>query len=421
MTPEQALARIDALERFGIDLGLDRVRACLDRLGRPQERFPAVHVAGTNGKGSVCAFVASVLQRAGYRVGLYTSPPLERFGERIRVDGCDLPDEAVPELLQRVERTGVGLTQFEVITAMAFLHFARQEVDLAVVEVGLGGRLDATNVVRPQVSVVTNVGLDHVEHLGPTILDIAREKAGVARAGVPLVTGAEGEALACVEEEARRRGAAVRVLGRDFRTEGRAGRFRYVGPGWHMDRLRPALRGPHQAANLALALAALECLRERGWQIPDDAVRRGVGTARWPGRLEVVGQGPRVVLDGAHNPHASRALARALQEEFRWDRLWLVLGVLGDKDALGIVSDLVPLAHRVLVTRSASGRALPPHRLAHAAREAAGAEAEGAESVPLALERALDRAGAGDLVCVTGSLTVVAEARAWLRRAGWLR
>ncbi len=421
MTPEQALARIEALERFGIDLGLDRVLACLERLGRPQERFPAVHVAGTNGKGSVCAFVASALQRAGYRVGLYTSPPLERFGERIRVDGCDLPDDAVPELLEAVERTGVELTQFEVITAMAFLHFARQGVDAAVVEVGLGGRLDATNVVRAEVSVVTNVGLDHVAYLGPGLADIAREKAGIARAGTPLVTGAEGEALACIETEARRRGAPVRVLGRDFGVEGGGGCFRYEGPRWSLQELRPALRGSHQGANLALAVAALECLDARGWRIPEGAVRSGVASARWPGRLEVVGEGPRVVLDGAHNPHASRALARALQEEFRWDRLWLVLGVLGDKDALGIVSDLAPLADRILVTRSASSRALPPARLARAAREAAGAEARGVASVPLALEQALEGAGAGDLVCVTGSLTVVAEARAWLRRAGWLR
>ncbi len=421
MTPEQALARIDALERFGIDLGLERVLASLDRLGRPQERFPAVHVAGTNGKGSVCAFAASVLQEAGYRVGLYTSPPLERFGERIRVDGCDLPDDAVPELLEAVERTGVELTQFEVITAMAFLHFARQGVDLAVVEVGLGGRLDATNVVRSEVSVVTNVGLDHVEHLGPALSDIAREKAGIARPGIPLVTGAEGEALASVRAEARRRGAPVRVLGADFRVDRRGRGYRYRGPRWEVEGLEPGLRGAHQSANLALALAALECLDERGWRVPEDAVRSGVARARWPGRLELVGEGPRVVLDGAHNPHASRALARALREEFRWDRLWLVLGVLGDKDALGIASDLVPLADRILVTQSSSSRALPPEHLAAAAREAAGAEAEGVEFVPLALERALKGAGAGDLVCVTGSLTVVAEARAWLRRAGWLR
>lgn len=422
MTPQEALRRIDSLEKFGIDLGLYRIARCLRALGSPEQAFPAVHVAGTNGKGSTCAFVASVLREAGHRVGLYTSPPLERFGERIRVDGHELPETAVPGLLEAVDRAGPGLTQFEVITAMALLHFARQEVDVAVVEVGLGGRLDATNVVRPAVSAVTNVGLEHTEHLGPTVAAIAVEKAGIARPGVPLVTGAGGEALEAVQAEAARRGAPVRALGRDFRvTSEGPGKYRYRGRAWDLAGLAPGLAGAYQAANLAVALAALEALAEGGWDLPEAAVRSGVAGASWPGRLEVLGRGPRVVLDGAHNPHASRALARALREGLEWDRLWLVLGILGDKDARSIVEDLVPLAHRVIVTRSASARALEPGALAGAARDAAGARAVGEPTVAGALDRALAAAGPADLVCVTGSLTVVGEARAHLRALGWIR
>ncbi len=419
LSPDEALARIGGLERFGIDLGLDRSSECLARLGYPQKRFPSVHIAGTNGKGSTAAFAESVLRQAGYRVGLYTSPPLERFGERIRVDGRDLAAGAVPDLLARVEATGVALTQFEVITAMALLHFADREVDVAVVEVGLGGRLDATNTVEPAVSAVTNVGLEHAEHLGPTVAHIAREKAAIARPGVPLVTAAEDEALRAVEAEARARGAPVVVVGRDVAVRSGPDGYRYEGRAWRLDGLRPSLKGPHQARNLAVALAALESLAERGWRIPAAAVGEGVAAARWPGRFEVLGTGPRVVLDGAHNPHASRCLAEALAAEPR-DRLLLVLGILGDKDAQRIAGDLVPLADAVWVTRSASSRAVPPERLLAAAQEAAGVRAEAAPTVAEALDRALAQAGPRDLVCVTGSLTVVGEARRRLRELGWV-
>lgn len=419
LTPAEAIRRIDGLEKFGIHLGLDRIAECLRRLGNPQSRFAAVHVAGTNGKGSTAAFTASILERAGYRVGLYTSPPLESFGERIRVDGADLPDEAVPELLARVEATGVELTQFEVITAMAFVHFAERGVELAVVEVGLGGRLDATNVVEPAVSAVTNVGLDHVEHLGPTLGHIAREKAAIARPGVPLVTAAEGEALEVVVAEAGARGAPVVVVGRDVFVEPEGEDFGYRGRRWRLTGLRPSLRGPHQRWNLAVAVAMAECLAERGWRVSPEAVARGVAAARWPGRFEVLGQGPRVVLDGAHNPHASRWLAETLRGEPK-NRLLLVLGVLGDKDAQRIVADLAPLADRVWVTRSASARAIPPERLLREARSLVGDRALAAATVPKALDQALAEAGPGDLVCVTGSLTVVGEARRRLRELGWV-
>lgn len=427
MTPQEALRAIDALEKFGIHLGLERIEACLRALGDPHRAWPSLHVGGTNGKGSTSLLLASALSAAGYRTGLYTSPPLERFGERIRVDGAFLPDEDVPDLYEAVLRAGrehpgaQRLSQFEVITAMAFLHFARVPVDAAVVEVGLGGRLDATNVLLPEVAVVTNVALEHAEHLGPTPEAIAGEKAGIVKPGVPLVTGAEGGALEVLLGAAASRGCAVRVRGRDFRVVRGAGGLEYRGPRWRLRGLELGLLGGFQRDNLALALAALEVLEEGGWRLPEEAVRRAVREARWPGRLEVLGTGPRVVLDGAHNPHASRMLARSLREDLVYERLWLVLGILGDKDARAILADLVPLAQRVVVTRSASSRARDPEEIGRLARELRSGALEALPTVAAALDWALERAAPGDLVCVTGSLTTVGEARTHLRSLGWVR
>lgn len=427
MTPQEALGAIAGLEKFGIRLGLERTLACLEALGGPHRAFPSIHVGGTNGKGSTSLLLASVLSAAGYRTGLYTSPPLECFGERIRVDGLELRDEAVPALYQAVLAAGRegpdpgGMTQFEVITAMAFLHFARVPVDAAVVEVGLGGRLDSTNVLVPEVAVLTNVGLEHAEHLGGTLEAIAREKAGIVKPGVPVVTGAEGEALRPIEEVAASRGSAMRVRGVDFHVSGRAGELEYRGPRWHLRGLRLGLLGSFQEANLALALAALEILEERGWRVPEEAVRQAVREARWPGRLEVLGSGPRVVLDGAHNPHASRVLARSLREDLTYERLWLILGILGDKDARSILRDLIPQADEVVLTRPSSARARDPEEIERLARDVRATPLHTLPTVPEALDWVLKRARPTDLVCVTGSLTTVGDARAHLRSLGWVR
>lgn len=427
MTSEEALARVDGLEKFGINLGLDRIAACLDVLGDPQRTYPTVHVGGTNGKGSTAALIASALSEAGYRTGLYTSPPLETFGERIRVDGAFLPDAAVPELLEAVERVqreheaARDLTQFEVITAMAFEHFARVGVDVAVVEVGLGGRLDSTNVIVPEVAVITNVGLEHAAHLGATPALVAREKAGIVKPGVPLVTAAEGEPLAVLEAEAGRRDAPIYRWGREFAAPREApGRCRFAGRRWRWDGVAVGLLGDFQRINAGVALAALETLEERGWRLGEEPVRRGIAGVRWPGRLEVLGPGPRVVLDGAHNPHASRVLARALREDLTYRQLWLILGILGDKDARSIVADLAPLASHLIATRSGSARALDPAEIEALMRAAGGADLRTMPSLTRALDQVLGEAGPEDLVCVTGSLTTVGEARTHLRARQWV-
>ncbi|MDI9631029.1 MAG: Mur ligase family protein [Acidobacteriota bacterium] len=359
------------LEREGIRLGLEATRALLAALDDPQLRFPSVLVAGTNGKGSTAALLAAILQAAGLRTGLYTSPHLERPAERIRVDGLPLPDRRLARLLAEVVAAstaggGRAPTYFEAMTAAAFLAFARQRVDLAVLEVGMGGRLDATNLARPELSLVTAIDLDHREFLGETRAAIAREKAGIFRPGRPaLALAGSAEATAALAAEAAAVGASFLDLGpwlaeTRFLEEGWEGqRLAIVTPAGRW-RLRLPLAGRHQAANLLLAVHAAERLRALGWPaIGPAAIRQGVAATRWPGRLESVllPTGDRVLLDAAHNPDGARRLAEFLAA--RGARGTLLFGALDDKDAAGMLAALAPHADRVVFTEPASPRARP--------------------------------------------------------------
>ena len=382
---------------------LRRMTTVLAALGHPEERFPAVHVAGTNGKGSVSTLLASALQASGRRTGLYTSPHLERLTERFRVDGREASDVEIARLSKRLRRALVPipfrLTQFEFLTALAFLYFAGKKVDVAVVEVGLGGRLDATNALtQVAVSVITNIGLDHTDWLGPTEEAIAGEKAGIIRAHVPVVTGAEGAALKVIRRRAQIFSAPLTVV---------AGESAAVP--------RTALAGPHQRRNAAVAAAALAALRRLGWTIPEGAVRRGFASAHWPGRFErftlPAGENRiRWVLDGAHNVPAARALRGALAEA-KLGRVELVFGALRDKDFSGIARILEPMAARVTTVPVPSNRAADPRRLARLPVWRARATA--AKSLNGAL-RDLERRAPVIPVLVTGSLYLVGAARAWL-------
>jgi dihydrofolate synthase/folylpolyglutamate synthase len=425
LTPRQALLAIDELDKFGIILGLDRIGACLRAMGDPQRRYPCIHVGGTNGKGSTCAFTSKVLEEAGFNVGLYTSPALETFGERMRVNSLPLPDEAVPQLYQNVldamerEPAARGMTQFEVITAMAFDHFARSEVDIAVIEVGLGGRLDSTNVLAPAAIAITNISLEHSEHLGSTVEEIAVEKAGIARAGVPFVTSATGGGLIALKAEAKAAGAPVCANNEDFSVQCAGGECSFSGQELALEGLTPGLPGIFQQTNMATALALIEQLRMQGWDIPDQAIKRGVAAAKWPGRLELFGDGPRILLDGAHNPHAAQALAKALENDFERARLILVLGILDDKDGESIVQYLAPLADEVILTSSASNRAQNPIDLRARAPDLL-ATARVIPNLSDALKNSVELANPDDLILATGSLTLVGEARRWLRGEGYL-
>lgn len=408
-------------EREGI--GLERTAWILRAAGNPERRYPSVHVAGTKGKGSTAACLASILGAAGYRVGLYTSPHLHTFRERIQISGQPIDPGLFAELTAELAAANAALvgehpdwgeaTAFELATALALLAFARSRVDVAVVEVGLGGRLDATNVLLPEVAAITSISYDHTQILGNTLAEIAREKGGIIKPGRPVVSAPQHpEAEAVITRTAAERGAPLLLGGRDWAVEGVPARFSFRGPGGELHGLRLALRGAHQVENAGVALAVGQLLGERGLPIPESALRRGLVEVQWPGRLEVVHERPCVVVDGSHNVDSAERLARAMREEFTWRRLTLVLGIARDKDIPGIVRALAPLADEVVAVASHSPRAARPERiLAAASALQLPVAAHEAGSVAEALDAALAQAAPEDLILVTGSLYVVAEAR----------
>jgi len=430
MEYQAALDYLHSLYRFGSRLGLERVKYLLQLAGNPQHRVRAVHVAGTNGKGSVTTMVASMLMAAGYRTGMYISPHLERFTERTRVDGREIPGPEVAGLVSRlvplIERmVAEGYehpTEFEVVTAMAFLYFAEQETDLVALEVGLGGRYDATNVVDPLVSVITNISFDHMDRLGNTLPEIAYQKAGIIKRLGTVVTGARGDALEVIAGVAREESARLIVVGKDVTWEeissSMAGQVMNLHTPTRAYRgLELSLLGRHQQGNAATAVAAVECLAAAGYPVPVEAIFAGVKAAAWPGRLEIMDHDPLVILDGAHNEDGARQLARALQDIVPHRRLYLVLGLLGDKSARDVLAHLVPLAAGVVVTRPPSPRALPPAQLAQEVA-ALGGLAVVEEDIGRAIALARAKAGREDVVCVTGSLYLVGWARSVLEGRG---
>jgi dihydrofolate synthase/folylpolyglutamate synthase len=411
MTYRETLEFLSALNPQGIRLELEAIRSLLKRLKDPQNDIPAVLIAGTNGKGSVAAMTASILSRAGFRTGLYTSPDLIDLRERIRVDGQMIGRTEMAACAAKVRRQiREEVSYFEFLTAMAFLHFRQSRVDISVLEVGLGGRLDATNVVVPLVSVVTNISLEHRQYLGNTLKEIAREKGGIIKEGGICLTAARQEpVLSTLGAICRERGARLLRVGREIRTTRHPdGTFSWRGVAERYERLSTSLAGRHQIANAALALAVIEQIRAKGFGVDRSAVVEGLKEARWEGRLEILRRSPMLLVDGAHNPAGVATLCRALQEDFPHRRLILVFGVLSDKDYRRMARRLFPLADRVILTRPNSERAVSPRELLESVREIAP-NAVVIDDPAAALEEALSMALAGDLVCAAGSLYLVGE------------
>ena len=429
MSYQETINYLFGLQKHGIKFGLSNSSQLMALMGDPHLRFRSVHIAGTNGKGSTAAFLAAMLQAAGYRVGLYTSPHLVSFTERIRINNIPVTEDRVIDLAERVRtRYGGRLsseggaltpTFFEVTTAMAFTCFAEERVDVAVVEAGMGGRLDSTNVITPMVSVITNVDVEHTEFLGDTIEKIAGEKAGIIKPGVPVVTGAvQPEAIAVIERKAAASGSAVFRMPKDFSAEplsaGPDQVFDYQGMGSRLPGLRIAMIGRHQMGNACLALAAAACVGRAGMAVADEAIRKGLATATWEGRLERVAERPDIYLDGAHNPASAQVLADAVRDLRKGYRhLVLVIGILMDKDCQGIISRLAPLADRIIVTRPNYSRALSPGSLA-AEISVFHLAVDSAETVAEAINQARQAAAEDDLILITGSLYTVGDARAAL-------
>lgn len=434
MPYREALAWIHSIGRFGMNQGLQRIEALLGYLGDPHKKIKFLHIGGTNGKGSTAALAASVLQAAGYKTGLYTSPYLEQFTDRMSVNGkeiskADLADLVcvVRPLVEKIAQDpALGQpTQFEVVTAIAFAYFAETKPDLVVLEVGLGGRLDATNVVSPLVSVITTVSLEHTHVLGDTVEAIALEKAGIIKEKTDVVTQAKGSALAVIEEICRQKSAPLYRLGEDFRQERVFGDlngqiFHYYGLTRGFTGLKIPLLGEYQLDNAAVALAALELLDKKGFTLTEEAFRLGLLQVRWPGRLEILGRKPLVVIDGAHNLEAFRGLKGALLQTFSYRRMILVLGILKDKALEEILAEIIPLADILIITQPNSLRAADPLHLEKIALTTFKKPALVEKKPVQALKSALSLASPEDLILIAGSLYLISEARHILLGAGIL-
>jgi dihydrofolate synthase/folylpolyglutamate synthase len=413
---EETLAWLSALEvSAGWDLKLERMRAAVARRGHPERRFATLHVAGTNGKGSTAAMLEAVLRAAGYRTGLYTSPHLVDFTERIRAGGRTIPAAAVvalvAELRADLEAAGIRLTHFEFATLLAFEWFARVGIEVGVIEVGLGGRLDATNVIEPLATAITSIGHDHQAYLGHDLAAITGEKAGIMKPGVPLVVGRlPAEADEVVTARARALGVTVRRAGVDGCLERGADGLVFRAPPVTWDRLHLALPGTFQQENAAVALTLLSLLHDRLPCAPG-AVRGGLARVAWPGRLAAVRDHPLVLLDGAHNPEAAAALARELPTALGGRFVVLVFAVMADKDWRGVLEPILPRVARAVITQ-VGRRGAEPSRLAEWL-----ADRVPVEVVPeprTALAKAIGSAAAHEAVLVTGSLFLVGEAYAAL-------
>jgi dihydrofolate synthase/folylpolyglutamate synthase len=431
MTYQEALRYLASIENLGIKFGLENITKVLSALGRPQDLFPGILISGSNGKGSVAAMLESILRHAGRRTGLYTSPHLTRFEERILVNGRPVAASSFGVGVGRVRdvtrelldsgRLEAQPTHFETVTAAAFLLLEEARVDVAVLEVGMGGRLDATVLAGPILSVITNVSLEHTRFLGETVADIAVEKAGILAAGGTLLAGeSHPEAMNAFHRRARE--VQGRLVALDdyapggMENHGAGGSFQVRTDHRHHRGLRLGLRGIFQERNALLAVAAADLLDGMGIPVPSAAVRDGLGGAVWPGRFQVMEGDPRVVLDGAHNPAACRALREALEELS--PRTTLLFGVLRDKDHGRMLAELLPAAGHVVLTRGISPRFRDPHEMAEEMR-AAGREFTITGSIDEGFEKAKEVTPEGGTVCVTGSLYLVGDLMRHLGAEPW--
>ncbi|MFC1885503.1 bifunctional folylpolyglutamate synthase/dihydrofolate synthase [Thermodesulfobacteriota bacterium] len=404
-----------SLNRFGIKLGLSSIQNVLDGLGNPQNAFSCVHVAGTNGKGSIASALSTIFNLAGYKVGLYTSPHLVRFNERIRINGRPIDDDDVVRSYHAVKDLHSGereLTFFEYATAMALYEFGRQQIDWAIIETGMGGRLDATNIIQPFISIISNISLEHQMYLGKTVSQIAGEKGGIIKKKTPVITGVkQPKALSVIQEIARKKEAPLYRLGKDFRVRRRGQKqFSYFGMDHIWRDLKTGLLGNHQVDNAALVLSACEILNRSQTDLSLENISNGLLRNNWPGRLEIFSTSPVILLDGAHNLAAARNLARFLSENLKDRNITLVAGILDDKPYTAMLRYLLPLCSRAILTRAKIDRALPPDRLYDEAKTSLS-DIQISPDVCSALKTAVETTTPEDVICIAGSLYVVGEAK----------
>lgn len=425
MTYAEAVAYLDSCASFGIKPGLERIHALLDELGHPERAYKTVHVTGTNGKGSVTVYIDSVLTTSGHRSGRFTSPHLISYTERIAVNGRNITEEAFGELIAKVKDAVAKIeakgsespTQFEVLTAAAFLFFMEQQVNYAVIEVGLGGLLDSTNVIFPEVSVITNVSMDHQAYCGNTLREIATHKAGIIKPGISVVTAAQGEALAVIKDKAKELNSKAYVFNEDFsissRTVTEDGQMITLeDKSGHKDMLFTKMVGVHQAVNMACAFRAVRVLMERDEVISEETLREGLARAHWAGRFEIIKKLDRTfIFDGAHNAGGAEAFRLTYEEVFKDRQKTVVLSVLKDKEVKTVVEDLVNPYDTVITVPAPTPRTSTPEELA----EFVPGVAQTAQTVSEGMQKAMAATQAGDIIVVAGSLYILGEAEEWLK------
>ena len=409
-----------SLRRYGIILGLDVIGNILKGVGNPQNNFNTIHVAGTNGKGSIASALSTILHKAGYKVGLYTSPHLVRFNERICIDNQPVSDEDVVASYNAVKNVYYGSrepTFFEFNTAMAFYEFGRHNVEWAVIETGMGGRLDATNIIIPALSIITNISLEHKLYLGNTISEITREKGGIIKKRVPVVTGVtQKNAISVLTSIAKTQSAPFYRFKDAFRVRrNRNTSFNYFGIDHVWRHIQTGLIGNHQINNAALVLAACELLIRNNLNLSLKNIKDGLEQNRWPGRLEMVSTSPQILLDGAHNFIAARHLARYLSKNLSDRDITLIIGILDDKPYKAILKDLLPLCRKVILTRPKIDRALSPEKLYPVAQKIIS-NIHVIPDVDKAILYAIENASPKDTICIAGSLYVVGEAKELFER-----
>ena len=425
------LASLADFERLRIvrynsqNFDLERMRALLKRLGNPQDRFKSVHIAGTKGKGSTCAMIASMLQACGYKVGLYTSPHLTDVRERIQINGEMIPQSDFGRIVRvaepMIERMKPRPTYFDVLTAVAFKYFAEQEIDIAVIETGLGGRLDSTNVIKPEVTAITSISKDHMAQLGNTLAKIAEEKAGIFKAGVPAISVQQDpEADVVLKRVAEKNGTHLEVTGQTIefsyrfessRMQGPHNRVCLTTPNTKFEHLAVPLLGEHQAINCGLALSVIDRLKARGFAISDTKAMEGLAKTTVPGRMEMLSQQPRVVVDGAHNAASLDAMLRAVGQHIPYDSMVIIFGCCADKDVPGMLDRIAAGADKVIFTRVNNIRSADANELAAKYVEQYGKMAQVAATLEDALGIANRAVTKEDLICITGSFYLVGEAK----------
>ncbi|MFC5652079.1 bifunctional folylpolyglutamate synthase/dihydrofolate synthase [Paenibacillus solisilvae] len=432
---EEARDWITGLVPFGIRPGMERIRRLMELFGNPERRLKFIHVAGTNGKGSVCAYLTSVLLRCGYDVGTFTSPYITKFTNRFQYNGTDIPEETLLQLsnelkphVEAIAQTELGSpTMFEVSTALAILYFAKVSYpDFVVWETGLGGRMDVTNIVSPIISVITNVGHDHMDILGDTIEAVTREKAGIIKPGMPVVSAvSQPEAIAVIEAAAKSANSSLYLLGQKFSEAPLDVReneqtFRFHGLFRDIEPLTITLNGAHQRTNAAVAVMTLEVLRQYyALIVEDDDLRQGLRDAAWPGRLEMLKTSPRILIDGAHNPEGAETLAAALRDTYQYERLHLMMGMLMNKNHRDTLRHILPLVDTLVVTEPEFHKAMPAQALTELVQEIREQHGQSFELIvepnwKQALTRLQSLTGEADLAVVTGTLYLIADVRSQL-------